>query len=365
MRTQLAIALAALAGVSASWLLGAGRGQVQQSRAEDPLFIRAAQRQGGRKLRADWQQPDAVVVTYAREWKSPLADLLLSASREAQAFVLVNPVTTSDEELREWLTSGSLQPDRVRVLWTEVDTAWVRDYGPIETTAPDGTTIWLDADYGRDRAADDAVPKLLAEQFGVRRENLGLDLDGGAIIGDGDGLCVATLDYFAAHGIAVDAPAETEPMLEQLGCSLLALVPSLLGDPTRHIDMMAQFLAPDLVAVGSVEAADSPGDAARLDRGAAALVEAARQLGKRMRVVRLPIVFLGGSAYRSYVNLLRVGDELLVPSYGDVAETVEKAAYARLAVALPDVRLDPVAADSMAELHGALHCIALGLTFAD
>ena len=194
--------------------------------------------------------------------------------------------------------------------------------------------------------------------FGVELEGLSIGLDGGALISDGHGLCASTQEYFQWEGIDLGDEDLRRQLLAQLGCATLVLVPTLIREPTRHIDMIAQFLAPDRVAVAQI---DDPIDGPRLDVATERLVAAARARGVELQVVRVPMVAADDGEYRSYVNSLRLRRTLLVPTYLDVPPATELDAYEALSSALPEVTLVPVAADEMIRLRGALHCVSLGL----
>ena len=80
-------------------------------------------------------------------------------------------------------------------------------------------------------------------------------------------------------------------------------------------------------------------------------------------VTRVPMARLGEHDYRTYLNGVRVGGFFVAPSYEDVPEELERAAYQALAAAMPEVAIEPVQADEMIRLGGALHCTTLGLSY--
>jgi agmatine/peptidylarginine deiminase len=136
-------------------------------------------------------------------------------------------------------------------------------------------------------------------------------------------------------------------------------VPALSQDETMHADMFAQFLGPNVVAVGEIDPLASGPDAERLDITARALERVGRG---ELTVVRVPLPYLGLGEYRTYLNGLHLQRRFLVPSYRDVPAEVEAQAFAALSRAMPNLEIQPVPADDMIRLAGALHCVSLGLT---
>jgi agmatine/peptidylarginine deiminase len=314
----------------------------------------------GRRLRGDWEPSDLLVFSFTGHWPQALADLIASSQADLQVRVLVDRETPDDIVLG-WVEEHALMDDRFDLVWTDIDTPWIRDYGPIETVDPSGTPIWLDAEYDVSRPGDDGVPRALAGLFDVVLEPLNVDLDGGALVSNGEGLCISTFDYFVDHGIDAEEVEVRNPLMAALGCQSLVLVPALIDEETKHADMFAQFLSAHVVAVAEIDPLESEMDAERMDVAAHAISEAARTAGTELQVVRVPLPRLGPGEYRTYLNGLRLRGRFLAPSYEDVSKDVEAEAYLRLSRAMPHIQVVPIAADEMIRLAGALHCVSLGL----
>jgi agmatine/peptidylarginine deiminase len=163
------------------------------------------------------------------------------------------------------------------------------------------------------------------------------------------------------HRIPIEEEAFKVWFLSGLGCSTLVLVPALAHEETHHIDMLAQFLSADMIAIASVDATDSPEDAVRMDVAARGFLEAAEVAGMDLRLVSVPLPYLGAREYRTYLNDVRLDTQLMVPAYSDVPAEVEQDAYAILSRSLPDVGIVPIPADEMIRLAGSLHCMAVGM----
>jgi agmatine/peptidylarginine deiminase len=321
----------------------------------------------GRRLRGDWEPPDVLFLAFTDAWPEVLADLVavVSSAGQTQVELLVDPNTYPDETVQQWMDAFDLPADALRIIPLPIDTPWVRDYGPFEVRTADGDRVWLDGDYAPPRPNDDAVPPALAALFGVRFEPLAAPLEGGALISNGRGLCVMTAEYIVENGVDLDEAQPRDALLGQMGCREIAAVPALADERTHHADMLAQFLAPDLVAVADVSRVESAEDAARMDEAARGIEEAARRQSLDLHVVRVPLPYLGEGRYRTYLNGVRLSTELVVPSYRDVPDTVEASAYRILSQALPGTNVVAVPADDVIQHLGSLHCITAGVSPAE
>lgn len=310
-----------------------------------------------RRLRGDWEPVDLLLVGYDPSWEVSLKQLI----EESDSRVRIQVVMPDDVRgLAEAVAFRRWSRERcVTVLDADLDTPWVRDYGPVQVFER-GASLWQDYHYSDERWRDDALPWALAEAHRVPMDVEAPELDGGGIASNGRGLCAITERSLAASRIDFDDRAEVEAFASALGCRALAVVPALPAEQTGHVDVAMQFLGPRTVAVASMDAELAPDDAALLDYGAWLVSAAAEALGEPLRVVRVPM-WADGDVFYTYVNGTRVGDRFFVPSYQETGRPFEFEAYRALQRALPGVRLTPVPADAMVPLGGALHCITLGL----
>jgi agmatine deiminase len=309
----------------------------------------------GRVLRADWEPPGVLLVAYQPELEEALAELVAAASHETDVFVLASP-----EQLKDRRFSGRIGALAARAIAVKHDTPWIRDYGPLEVISEKDGRIWVDLSYYEERPLDDALPVQLSRLVDVQLESYVLEAEGGGVASNGAGVCAMTTSSFDKAVAYEPTAGRTEGLLWVLGCQSLAVVASVTGEETGHIDVFAQFLAQDLVAVAQMDPEYNSVVAAQLDAAAEAIVTAAEALEQSMRVVRVPMHTLGPRFY-TYVNGTRVGKRFLVPHYRTVGASLELTAYRRLQLALPGVKLVPVRADPMVEQGGAVHCLTLGL----
>jgi len=318
-----------------------------------------AQERPTRRLRADFASFDALLMVYMEDWADTLAGLLSLVPDD------VEPVLLAGEEeapgIEAWLGSKGIDPSKVAVEVVDLDSPWVRDYAPLQLLGDDASITWVDAIYHSDRPMDDSLPKLLQHRFPVRHQQLSVLLDGGALISNGRGLCATTRGAMDDGGVDLASATQRSWLLRGLGCDALVVLPVLTEEPTRHADVMAQFLDEDTVAVGEMSHDSHPADARVLDVAAALLQSGGRALGQEIEIVRVPIERGAEDIYYSWVNGLRMGDLFVVPHFEAVASEVEERAHRALAGAMPDVTLVPLESESMIRMGGAIHCITAQL----
>jgi agmatine deiminase len=307
-------------------------------------------------LRGDWDTPAALLVVYNSTWKRALGRLLSIAHADLPVYVLATPKDARSREFERWLRRVPF----AGLVSIDLDTPWIRDYGPLEVVRPRGIS-WLDLSYAPDdRPFDDAVPTLLGEVFETSNQREHFPLDGGGIISNGMGLCGITEASFQALGVDTSDPERVETFLETVGCRTLALLPELPAESTGHVDMVAQFLAPDKVAIAVPTARSSPEVRVALARARRALELSAEAQGQALSFVELPVE-RRQDRYYSYVNGLRTPSHYFVPSYSNVNRKLEREAHRRLSEALDGVEVVGVDSDEMIESGGAIHCVTLGL----
>jgi agmatine/peptidylarginine deiminase len=319
-------------------------------------FWLAAGREFDDTLRGDWDSPSALLVVYNSSWRRPLRRLLSFAQRDLPVYVLATPEDTRSSEFRHWLRGVPF----AGLVSIDLDTPWIRDYGPLEVQRARGIS-WLDMIYApEDRPLDDAVPTQLGEVFEAPHEPEYFHLDGGGIISSGAGLCGITDATFEGLNLDTRDSERVERFLQTVGCRTLARLPALPSEATGHVDMVAQFLSPEDVAIAVPTAGSPPELRAALERAREALSQAANVNGQELRFVDLPIVSQA-ERYYSYVNGLRTPSHYFVPSYSKVDRKLEAEAHQRLALALTGVEVVSVDSDEMIQSGGAIHCVTLGL----
>jgi agmatine deiminase len=308
-------------------------------------------------LRGDWDTSSALLVVYNRHWQSAIQRLLAFAHDDLPVYVLATPKDARSRAFRRWARRVPF----AGLVSMALDTPWIRDYGPIEVQA-NGQISWLDMIYApEDRPRDNALPTLLSEVFETPQQaEPQLNLEGGGLISNGDGLCGMTEASLQDLGLPGAGQEQWASFLETIGCRTLARLPELPAEATGHADMLAQFLSPSQVAIAVPTASSPPDVTAALLGAREALAQAAEAHGRSLEFVELPLVNRD-DLYYSYVNGLRTPSHYFVPSYSAVDPAVQALAHERLEQALHGVRVVGVDSDEMIENGGAIHCVTLGL----
>lgn len=307
--------------------------------------------------RGDWESPDILFMADNSDWRDSLEIIVAAAHQERTPVYML--AGQDDVENEKYLSLLNNQYG-AQIIMVPYDTPWIRDYGPIQLKARGKTVHWLDFNYTEERPNDDLVPQQLAGYMDISVAYGNYYLEGGAIISNGRGLCAMTVKSLEEASVDPASSKEFNAFLGVVGCQELAVLPVLTGETTGHADIIAQFFAPDIVAVAAVDKNKSPGISAELDQAVESLAAAANASDQPLRVVRLPL-HVEGEVFYSYVNGTRMRKSYLVPSFKNVPPEMERKAYGIIRSVMPAMRLFPIPADVMVEKGGAVHCITLGL----
>jgi agmatine deiminase len=134
----------------------------------------------------------------------------------------------------------------------------------------------------------------------------------------------------------------------------------LLNDHTDgHVDNLARFVAPGVVAIPLAVGADDP-HAAIYDAAAAELAGAADAAGRTLRVVRIPspgrmIGDDGLAAPASHMNFIIANRAVIAPTYNDRATAF---AIETLKTVFPDRTVIGLPSRALLTGGGSFHCIS-------
>ena len=329
-----------------------------------PIVVVSEPRES-RVLRGDYEVSDHVLLVAYSLWLDETELVARSVLQSGGALTLAREIDTPrwrfDRFVRE--LTAEFGPERIDLLDEVVDTPWTRDWGPIQITRA-GAAMWLDSDYDdSERERDDLAPKLISSRYQVSLGELAWPLDGGAIISNGAGLGVLTLEQLGEQGIVWE-DEDLGNMLGQLGCRVSAIVPTLIEEPTRHADMIAQFVSPQRLMLTELvdELGDDSEDKLRMRAAELGIRRAAAVLGIELEIIGIPTPpILDDESPHSFINGLRLADRYLMPSYPELGDAWELEAWQAVQQAMGEVPVVPVEASQMISSGGAIHCTALGL----
>lgn len=172
---------------------------------------------------------------------------------------------------------------------------WVRDTGPVLAVSDKTLTAvhfrfngW-GGKYALD--GDQQIGLAVASLAGATLKEIDLVCEGGALEFDGEGTLITTRQCLlnANRNPGLSEAQVTDRLNEALGIdTVIWLDEGLIGDHTDgHVDNIARFLAPGIVACQSASGPDDPN--AQIFDAIARQLESARDAqGRKLEVVRLP-----------------------------------------------------------------------------
>jgi len=272
---------------------------------------------------------------------------------------------------RARLSSARVDMSKVRFIEAPYDDTWLRDSGPITLRDGDGFRL-LDFRFtgwgGKfDASQDDLLVERLTDA-GIfsksSRQSIDFALEGGAIDTDGDGTLLTTWQCLSERHPDASREELTSKLADWLKQDRVLWLDHgyLEGDDTdAHVDTLARFAPNDAIVF---QACDEESDSHHAELKAMGDEIAALRTkdGKPYRLFPLPwaqpILDEGRRLAASYANFLIVNGAVLMPAYGDEADSK---AQAVLAEAFPGREIVPVPCRSLIWQNGSLHCITMQL----
>ncbi|HSS05828.1 MAG TPA: agmatine deiminase family protein [Rhodanobacteraceae bacterium] len=330
------------------------------------------------RLPAEWEPQAGVIIAWPHEgtdWSLRLAAIERAYVSLAGAIARFEPLVVCAagpavlERASHLLESAGVALARVRFVDTEYDDTWLRDSGPI--TLSDGAGFRLldfrftgwGGKFGADR--DDRLIETLIAR-GVFRstahQRIDWALEGGAIESDGNGTILTTWRCLHQRHPDMERDEMTRLLADSLGAGRVLWLDHgyLEGDDTdAHIDTLARFAPGDaIVFQGCEDMADPHFD--QLARMREELTALRTADGRPYRLHALPwaraIVDDGRRLAASYANYLVVNGGVVVPSYGDPADT---RAAEIIGAAHPGREIVPIDARPLIWQNGSVHCLTM------
>ncbi|MDF2376397.1 MAG: agmatine deiminase family protein, partial [Verrucomicrobiales bacterium] len=148
---------------------------------------------------------------------------------------------------------------------------------------------------------------------------------------------------------------------KECGIAQWACATPLNGERTGHIDMLATFLTPNLLAVAECDPREDPNNISILNDLATAFEGLVTGAGK-MRVVRVPMPFSGSGNYRSYNNVVFANGQLIVPIYPGLDPKLDRKVLAMYSEWLPGVNVKGIDCEELSLKGGSLHCMTRNIS---
>ena len=332
--------------------------------AHDGRVIRPDILVGG-VLPADFEDHDALLLgfTWSLEeiWKEVCLQIVAATWQRVKIIILV-PDTRAQEMLIGSLREINVPLDQIHFCQIPINTVWVRDYGPLGIKTGQRGCKWVDLQYGAiERSHHDNMPSALGRLMRLPRVRAGIAFDGGNLLTNGRGLCLATTQLLERNReFGYPDACVTATVKRLFGADEIVYLEKLEGEKTGHVDLFAAFTAPDTVVMGDYSGVD-PVNAAILDRNAERLSKVVTASGP-LRVVRLPMPPRGGDdSWGTYTNVLLVNGVLLVPSWPKLPRETEERVMATYRRLLPGWDVVGIDVGNLMSHGGALRCVSLPL----
>jgi agmatine/peptidylarginine deiminase len=311
----------------------------------------------GSRLVPEWAPGSSVLVAWHEDFDEYHQALIAALASFGPTWV-ITPDLSQSEALAGRLAALGVDMVQVGFLEYQHEAFWTRDYGPWSVVDRDGTVHFVDPSYYPTRFRDDALPTLLAAYFDTEVYRPDLDAEGGNIMFNGGGLCVATyrLPYNNPPQFSFDIADWAQ---EWLGCQRTVFLESLDEERTGHVDLFAKFLAPDLVVVSEYDATIDPANAWITNQAAETLAGLTLADGRSIQVARVPAPPVVDGVFRTYTNALQTDRALFVPIFDGHEDTNEQALAIYRALLPAKVEVVPINASAVIKYGGAVHCTTM------
>lgn len=290
--------------------------------------------------------------------------VLVRAQQQIAGFA--NAVAESGQEVRlivrdaaNEARAASLVSGAVKLERRVYGDVWLRDTGPLVVPGADGTPLakrFLFNGWGSkfEMEGDETIGAELAESAGLPVETCDWVLEGGAVDGDGTGLAVTTEQCLLNPNRNPRLSREDieARLARDLGFDrVLWLGDGLINDHTDgHVDNLARFVAPGVLALPVAKGTDDPNAAVYEDACRRAL-----GAGLEIRDVPSPGLVTSGDWVEpaSYMNFVIANNVVIVPTFGlpddaGAVAAIDAMFPARTAIGLPG--------DAVLAGGGGFHC---------
>jgi agmatine deiminase len=277
--------------------------------------------------------------------------------------VVVNP---EDLERVRGIFAGN---GRIECLSIEHNDAWLRDNGPTFVVNGQSETAGINwrfnawgGKYSPWDLDDEVAPRIL-EQYGIRRFDAPVVMEGGSIHVDGEGTLLTTEECLLNPNRNPDWTRERiEGVLSEYLAvdKVLWLKRGLSGDETDgHVDNIACFAAPGRIIL---QVCDDPADENYeiTQENLRILGEARDAAGRPLEIIPIqqPPKRLNGEKRLtlSYLNFYFVNGGIVLPVFGGPAEETDRLAVETLSRTFPDRVVRTVDGMAIIREGGNVHC---------
>ncbi|MGP9663530.1 agmatine deiminase family protein [Halomonas sp. AOP22-C1-8] len=336
------------------------------------------------RLLPEWHPQDGLQLTWPRpdgDWASLLSRIeatlerIVLATVRYQQLVISMPDQATCDRVRKTFDAYGVPAHKLLLIVAPTDDTWARDHGPISVIDDEGQPLLLDYTFtgwgGKFPASNDnRLTQALADAgvWACPVASRDMVLEGGAIETDGAGTLLTTEACLLNPNRNPHLTRQdVEALLgDDFGVDRVLWLTHghLEGDDTdSHVDTLARFCNSSTIAYVRCDDPQDPHYAA-LHTMEQELKAFRQRNGEPYQLVPLPwpqACFDPEDGHRlpaTYANFLIINEAVLVPTYGDPADTL---ALSALAEAFPNYALIPIECSSVIRQHGSLHCLTMQL----
>lgn len=304
----------------------------------------------------EWERCDGAIFAWV-QYTGLVRQLVKETAKSATAFVTVYG-ESEESSARHALEADGTNMANVRFVHADVDSVWMRDYGPWWIQTTDGDREIVDLVYNRPRPNDDKFPSVFAADQKLKAHLTKLILPGGNLILDGKGMAIMTdmvFDGGQGGNSSMTMDQLKKYMKELFGVDKIILLKAMKRDGTGHVDMFCKMLNQTTLIVGEyAKPADGAADNFKiLNDNATLLSNETNGAGEPLKVFRIPMPKYTGTSY-TYTNSLIVNDLVMVPVYRFASDEAALDVYRKL---MPGARVVGFDCNQIIGANGAIHCI--------
>jgi agmatine deiminase len=339
------------------------------------LIKRRARKQSGNMpylMPAEWAPQERLWIGFPgdrAEWPNALPEAQVQAAAFANAVANHGQaVMLLVRTVEDFAFACSLAAPMIEVRHEPFGDVWVRDTGPIGVLDTGSERTLIDFDFNGwggkfQMRGDEDIGARLAATTNLPTRHVPIIFEGGAVDTDGTGLFVTTEQCLLNRNRnpSLDRKQIETILAGALGLrEMLWLGDGLVNDHTDgHVDNLARFVAPGVLAVPEATNEEDPNTAIYQD-----VAERAAAFG--LDIVRMPSVgryeIDGKIAPASYMNFCISNGAVIVPQYG---ATNDQAAINGLAPFFPGRSLVGLPSDAILRGGGSFHCMSQQLPAAN
>lgn len=340
-----------------------------------PTYIKEERKPRSRwpRIAGDFEPQKAILISVC-ELLPGHEDVFLEIINACQGHITVGVLVDDQKQLIEAtrvLMKQDREYDHVKFYHLDLDTIWLRDFGPRIGELKNGA-VAFDFLYEGTRPLDERMPKEWSRMTSDRYHAVPWTMQGGNLLFNGQGLALTTNRIFEDNYVRfTNLLPGTDPEVERRemvinefkkNCNLdeIVVLEPLRNEATRHVDMFAAFVAADHIVVASLDRRRDPSNAAVLDRNVRTL-ESVMVNGKPLRVTRIPTPVREGKYWTTFTNVIFANDLVILPSLNDNSRDAVDAAAAIYRSVLPDHKIAVVNTSSMKKLEGSVHCMSINV----